>query len=629
MRITQLQTINFKRLHGHRTYDFPDGIVGITGNNGRGKSTIASAIAWSLFGPEVLPTGKADVVTWGTDRAFVRTILELNGTQYNIERHQTKSGTSDAQVVLVPDDPIYPPQFIARGIDPVNREVEKILGVDRVGFLASVYARQEELSGLASLTPANRMKTVLRLMGIEQLTSAIDKVRANARDVRKELEGLRAGYQNPDEVAELLEKLLDEEDHVDQEIEEEQERLAILIKGKETLNAKVVQLIPQRQAYEQYRDKLSKATIAFRVAAAELRGEEREAEKPRPSPPGEEPERVDADDVSRAAGNVQATVREIDRLLKTIANLQSSSVCYACHRPFDHAEDIQTQIREINEQIDSLLFDKEQYESEHFVLSAALSDRKKWEHDNEKFQESQKLFDEVMQRLERARTTVAREHEYLRSIQPVEDPTEALEAVQREVSESENGAAQIRVSLATLAEQKKRIEQQRYTYTNFLEAANFLQGEIDKKEGTALNTEVTATELTRLKESMIAMAIPTLSDRASRLVNEFTDGRYTELHLTANYEIQYRNDLGELKSFDNLSGGEKDVFALALRLAISDLRADSIGILLLDEVMESLDVDRQQATWQAVERLTNRYNQVLLITHVQDFKDRASTVIEV
>jgi DNA repair exonuclease SbcCD ATPase subunit len=71
------------------------------------------------------------------------------------------------------------------------------------------------------------------------------------------------------------------------------------------------------------------------------------------------------------------------------------------------------------------------------------------------------------------------------------------------------------------------------------------------------------------------------------------------------------------------------VFALALRLAIADLKAGSIGVLVLDEVLDSLDAGRQEATWAALERLTNRYNQIFVITHVDSFKDRAPHTIQV
>jgi DNA repair exonuclease SbcCD ATPase subunit len=45
--------------------------------------------------------------------------------------------------------------------------------------------------------------------------------------------------------------------------------------------------------------------------------------------------------------------------------------------------------------------------------------------------------------------------------------------------------------------------------------------------------------------------------------------------------------------------------------------------LFLDEILESLDEDRQDLAWKVLERLTKRYQQIFVVTHVERFKDRA------
>lgn len=628
MRITSLEIHNFKRLKGHRVIDFPDGIIGVTGTNGQGKSTIALAIAWALFGPEVLPTGKSDVVTWGAKNAFVRVVMEINGEEYHVIRQQDKTGSSSAQLCQ-PGDPVH---YISRGIDPTNREVERLLGVDRVGFLTSVYARQEELAGLMSLTPANRVKTVLRLLGIEQLTSAIDSVRSQARDARKELEALRIGFEDPDDMRLTIEgtKMMIEE--CESFIAIHEENLGAIRKEQEDLLNESIQLVPKRKAYEIYQTRHTKAIIAFNSATAELRSAERALASITPAPkPGPEPEPVAQADLDDAMGNLASVRAEINQLVVRRENIENSSKCYACNRPFDHKADLSSQIFDINQRIDAIMGQDEDFYAQLTILKQDRQRRLEWELSERKYANYKANYNQALDRVEQARKVLGHASVELESLkdQVVEDVSKAYDFIQEKRLDTEIAAGRIRETLSTYTEKKSNLKTSLLQYEESLSRSEKLYSQINNLEKNVLLNEVTATELSSLKESMIAQAIPLISEQASRLVAKFTDGRYTEVVLTPNYEIQYRNDLGELKSFENLSGGEKDVFALALRLAIADLRADSIGVLLLDEVLESLDTDRQEATWGAIERLTNRYNQVFIITHVQAFKDRASTVITV
>jgi DNA repair exonuclease SbcCD ATPase subunit len=191
-----------------------------------------------------------------------------------------------------------------------------------------------------------------------------------------------------------------------------------------------------------------------------------------------------------------------------------------------------------------------------------------------------------------------------------------LNRVKRLLVEADTTLQHMRTALANQEEQQRQWAER--------------EAEVTRLEHEILVNGQTELLMKQYKNALIASVIPTITERASALITEMTEGKYTELHLTPQYDIEYKpTDQEELKSFANLSGGEKDVFALALRLAIADLKAGSIGVLVLDEVLDSLDAGRQEATWAALERLTNRYNQIFVITHVDSFKDRAPHTIQV
>ncbi len=123
---------------------------------------------------------------------------------------------------------------------------------------------------------------------------------------------------------------------------------------------------------------------------------------------------------------------------------------------------------------------------------------------------------------------------------------------------------------------------------------------------------------------------PEISALASTLVTDLTDGRYTELELDDDYAIRVLED-GIRKPA--ISGGEEDIANLVLRLAISQMIADRAGqpfsLLVLDEVFGSLDETRRQNVVELLRRLHDRFEQVIVITHIESVREGLDRVVTV
>jgi DNA repair protein SbcC/Rad50 len=123
---------------------------------------------------------------------------------------------------------------------------------------------------------------------------------------------------------------------------------------------------------------------------------------------------------------------------------------------------------------------------------------------------------------------------------------------------------------------------------------------------------------------------PELSETASGFLSELTDGRYGEMELDDQYNIIVLED-GTPKPV--ISGGEEDLANLVLRLAISQMIADRAGqrfsLLILDEVFGSLDEIRRGTVMELLRRLQDRFEQVVLITHIETVRDGLDRVISV
>jgi exonuclease SbcC len=123
---------------------------------------------------------------------------------------------------------------------------------------------------------------------------------------------------------------------------------------------------------------------------------------------------------------------------------------------------------------------------------------------------------------------------------------------------------------------------------------------------------------------------PEISELASSFLTELTDARYSELELDDQYNILVLED-GIPKPV--ISGGEEDLANLVLRLAISQMIAERAGqsfsLLILDEVFGSLDESRRHSVVELLRRLQDRFEQVILITHIESVREGLDRVITV
>jgi len=123
---------------------------------------------------------------------------------------------------------------------------------------------------------------------------------------------------------------------------------------------------------------------------------------------------------------------------------------------------------------------------------------------------------------------------------------------------------------------------------------------------------------------------PELSELASAFLSELTDGRYAELKLDEQYNIVIVEEEIEKPV---LSGGEEDLANLVLRLAISQMIAERAGqsftLLILDEVFGSLDEARRINVVELLRGIQDRFEQVILITHVEPVREGLDRVISV
>ena len=177
MRLISLEIDNFRVIRRARL-ELPDQLIGIIGVNGAGKSSLVEAVAWCLYGQSVARSGKEEIrSTYARSDQSCRVGLEfeLNGETYLLVR-QLVGKNERSEVSLFRNG-----RPESSGSLDTGKYVVTLLGLDWRGFLTSFLARQQELNGLADLTPGKRRDHLAGMLGVDRLDRAIKRIKDDGR----------------------------------------------------------------------------------------------------------------------------------------------------------------------------------------------------------------------------------------------------------------------------------------------------------------------------------------------------------------------------------------------------------------------------------------------------------------
>lgn len=192
MRLTRLTARAF-RLIAEADVTFPDGLIGIAGANGTGKTSLAEAVAFALFGTDALRTGKEDVVGPGEEDLVVRLDFTIGDQACAVVREIRRKNIA-ATATLEIDGAV-----VARGVEAVSSEVSRLIGGYRE-FSMGRFIAQKQLNALSTYAPAERKRLILRLLGIADVEEAAKKLRADGLDLERTIKARQAVLPAGDEL---------------------------------------------------------------------------------------------------------------------------------------------------------------------------------------------------------------------------------------------------------------------------------------------------------------------------------------------------------------------------------------------------------------------------------------------
>jgi len=188
MILQRLLLENFKQ-YANLDLSFREGLIGIIGKNGAGKSSIFDGVLLCLFGSAV-STDKAFYKTsWAGKKDNVRLELwlEVAGKEYRILREFRGKA-------LAPYAGIYDQKDkqLATGATAVNEEVSRLIGMDKDAFTRSIFSGQKELGILSNTRGEERKRMVRKMIGLDNLDQIQKLVREDRNILRRTVEGQKA-----------------------------------------------------------------------------------------------------------------------------------------------------------------------------------------------------------------------------------------------------------------------------------------------------------------------------------------------------------------------------------------------------------------------------------------------------
>jgi exonuclease SbcC len=166
MILNKLTLKNFKRFI-NETITFPEGIIGVVGENGAGKSSILEGIVFSLYGVQGTCVDSDFILSSGAnpkDKSEISLEFEVNGENYTVYRTFKKAKTIHHEADLYHNDIL-----IASGVSAVADAVCQIIGMNALDLQHTVYAGQNDLKSIISATPSVRRDWFLRVIGVNEL----------------------------------------------------------------------------------------------------------------------------------------------------------------------------------------------------------------------------------------------------------------------------------------------------------------------------------------------------------------------------------------------------------------------------------------------------------------------------
>lgn len=592
-------------------------------SNGSGKSSTVDALSWCLYGTTARGVTGDDVINDVAGKGCrVTTVVEDGDEIYTITRHRKhKTGKNSLTVIHTPSMLGATDVDLTKGTDKLTQEVvNKIVGASLDVFTSAIYAGQEKMPDLPTMTDKALKILIEEAAGVTLLEEAYREARDRMNVIKAELD-VHSGVRDK---------------HSD--------RLAIFKTQKVDADNQVID-------WEEGR-KLDLAQLTADIKTAVASAKKIQADAALYDEAALKKEIADIDAQIDKVDHEKTTLAEHDALVFKAQRLVTSKQAVK--------ESMTTVFRSLREDYDAVIHKvgcacgecgREITEDEIAAASAAAKKKlvdkaaelKAVAADLEEAQKSlQKLTDEreafrasmtdvsaaIAARDEAQRKLAA----YNRIMSNYQAEVDRARQIKERIDRKK---AETNPHTATIAKLEAAIEKEQKALDEALKAVGASQVELAHAETVAKVFSPAGVRAHILDE-----VTPFLNERTAHYLATLSDGNIeaTWNTLTLNAKGEYKEKFSievtkkSGKTFANLSGGEKRKVRIATALALQDLVATraskQIDLFVADEVDHALDQPGIERLTQILEEKAKERGSVFVISHT-DMSDWISQMIVV
>jgi len=684
-----LKNINLKnfRKFKNTNIEFPDGVTGIIGLNGVGKSTIFEAISWVLYGPVAARTPSDQIKRQNTESLDVcRVELDFvfEGDTYRIIREMKgRNHVANATVTING-------KIAATGADTVSRYIRKKLGMDFKSFFTSIFARQKELNALSTMNASERRPLILRMLGIDSLDEIIRDIKSDIRTKEKIVEKLESELvdeKNKDKILIYKDKIKDYKEEIkeiqkvikksEKKIKENEDKIKKADKKYKENKKKYEDINKEKEKLQEKKSKYEqKEKLHFEIKKTNSKIDERKKTIKKEEEKLREYTKIDENikdveektdilnkKIEESIKSIEKKKTQLDRIQKDIKEIFSKKEkiekigpdarCPTCERVLSEQYDFL--IKKLSDEKSKIEKEKNVLEKE---IKEKTTERQKSEKNKDALLKRKKYLQKRIREKERILTTVENqekelkseeeqikkikkeydklkkidfdEKEFIDAKKQVKEIYETLQKTLKNLNEQKENLSDLKIDLKDKKNEEKIIKQDIKNLNDKIDELKEFKKRIKDEKKTNTYLRILSDVMGDFRVSLISRIRPTLSMYASDFFERLTNGKYPQIELDENYNIMIY-DQGELFNIERFSGGEEDLANLCIRLAISEVITERAGgmfnFIILDEIFGSQDEIRRQNILDALNGLSSKFRQIFLITHVDDLKNSMENVI--
>lgn len=634
--ITRIKLNNWKS-HLDSELSFSKGVNALIGIMGSGKTSVMQAIAFALFGTFSGVSSRRlaldDLIMkkpHSKDSALVELEFVLNGKKYVVKRVLEKGkGTTSSEIR-------EEGKLLEVNPKGVTREVERILQMDYDLFQRAVYSEQNALDYFLQIPKGKRMQQIDGMLKLDRYEKAREtgvSIRNKIFERRKEklriIEDMKE--RKFDERIKVLEKEIGKKEKENMKIGKEAKKIRVsldpLKKGHEK----------KKSEEEEIREKIANLngrTISLKNEIKEAKGrieESREIEKKMKELKkslGKNPEEMvkkkekNMENKKKELYSLEALKTEISKSLKELK--EAGEKCPVCeskiteekkgdlvnHR-IKHLEEVENGIKTISKTV----FEEEskliEMKGKIDLMRDMYSEIKGIKEDKTKIRKNEK---EIKLNRNRIEKLVQDKRKKETEVKAMEKEFQEMIAKERELKTKLESLNEI---IEDKMDMLKELKKERDVFLEYVEETERYEKIIESMD---IFVSVLRTTQDQLRDEFLKTVNYIMNEVWIEL---YPYGDFLEIRMLIenDYVLQLKGTKGWV-NVDMVSGGERSLASLALRIAFSLAFTPNLRWLILDEPTHNLDVNAIEHFGGVLrDRMENIIDQVFLITHEERLSD--------